>query len=98
MSSGGQRGLDTSGVMTGLRLQSASDVTTRIRLQETYLNFASTTGANAWRNRTPNGYGYYLDFIQGRKEVGRRDICGSDCSTCVGLPYQYVNVMSFRPA
>lgn len=97
MSSGGQRGIDVSG-LTGLRLQAASDVTTRIRVQDIYQNFASTTGANAWRNRTPNGYGYFLDFTQGRKEVGRRDICGADCSTCVGLPYQYRGVLNFRNA
>lgn len=97
MSSGGQRGIDVSGV-TGLRLQTASDVTTRLRLQETYLNFASTTGANAYRNRTPNSTGSFLEFLQGRKEVGRRDISFSDCSTCVGLPYQSNLVMNFRPA
>jgi hypothetical protein len=98
MSSGGQRGIDVSGI-TGLRLQNASDVTARTRLQDIYANFASTTGANAWRNRTPNGYGYFLDFTQGRKEVGRRDICGgTDCSTCLGLPYQYTNVLRFRNA
>ncbi len=97
MSSGGARGIDVSGI-TGIRLQTASDVTTRTRVQEIYLNFASTTGANAWRNRTPNGYGYFLDFLQGRKEVGRRDICGSDCSTCTGLPYQSNLVMNFRNA
>jgi hypothetical protein len=95
MSAGGQRGIDVSGI-TGLRLQNASDTTTRERLQLMYQNFASTTGANAFANRTPNGYDYYLQFIQGRKEVGRRDISGSDCSTCTGLPYQYVNVMNFR--
>jgi hypothetical protein len=97
MSSGGQRGIDVSGI-TGLRLQTASDVTTRIRLQEVFQTFASTTGANAWRNQTPNSTGSFLDFIQGRKEVGRLDICGSDCSTCVGLPYQSSATMSFRPS
>jgi hypothetical protein len=97
MSSGGQRGIDVSGI-TGLRLQTASDVTTRLRLQDIYQNFASTVGANAWRNRTPNGYGYFLDFIQGRKEVGRRDISLSDCSTCLGLPYQYSEKLTFRNA
>ena len=97
MSSGGQRGIDVSGI-TGLRLQNASDVTTRTRLQEMYLNFASTTGANAYRNRTPNATGSFLEFLQGRKEVGRRDISLSDCSTCVGLPYQSTLVMNFRPA
>lgn len=97
MSAGGQRGIDVSGI-TGLRLQTASDVTTRIRLQDIYQNFASSTGANAYRNRTPNGTGYFLDFLQGRKEVGRRDISFSDCSTCTGLAYQSNLVMSFRPA
>jgi hypothetical protein len=97
MSSGGARGIDVSGI-TGLRLQTASDVTARTRLQETYLNFASTVGANAWRNRTPNSTGAFLDFVQGRKEVGRRDICGSDCSTCTGLPYQMNLVLNFRNA
>ena len=97
MSSGGQRGIDVSGI-TGLRLQTASDVTTRLRLQDTVQNFASTTGANAWRNRTPNGTGVFLDFIQGRKEVGRTDILLSDCSACVGLPYQYSEKLTFRNA
>ena len=97
MSSGGQRGIDVSGI-TGLRLQAASDVTKRIRLQDIYQNFASTVGANAWRNRTPNSTGYFLDFIQGRKEVGRRDISFSDCSTCAGLPYQYSATLTFRNA
>jgi len=88
MSAGGQRGIDVSGI-TGLRLQNASDVTTRKKEQLMFQNFASTTGANAYANRTPNGYNYYLQFIQGRKEV-------TDCSACVGLPYQYTNVMTFR--
>jgi hypothetical protein len=88
MSSGGARGIDVSGI-TSLRVQNASDATTRTRLQEIYQNFASTTGANAWRNRTPNGYGYFLDFTMGRKE---------GCATCVGLPYQFSTTMSFRPA
>ena len=95
MSAGGQRGIDVSGI-TGLRLQNASDTTKRTQLQLMYQNFASTTGANAFANRTPNGYNYYLQFIEGRKEVGRLDISGSDCSTCTGLPYQYTNTMTFR--
>jgi hypothetical protein len=97
MSSGGQRGIDVSGI-TGLRLQNASDVTARTRLQETYLNFASATSANAPRNTTPNGIGSFLDFTMGRKEVGRRDILVSDCSTCLGLPYQYSTTMRFSYA
>lgn len=86
MSAGGQRGIDVSGI-TGLRLQNASDITTRVRTQLVYHNFASTTGANAFRNETPNANGSYIDFLTGRKEVGRRDISLSDCSTCLGDPY-----------
>lgn len=88
MSAGGQRGIDVSG-LTSLRLQNASDATTRLSLQQAYQNFASTTGANAWRNRTPNGYGLFLKFTEGRKE---------GCASCVGLPFQFTTTMSFRPA
>lgn len=95
MSSGGQRGIDVSGI-TGMRIQNASDVTTRLRYQEVFQTFASTTGANAYRNETPNATGSYLDFLFGRKEVGRRDISLSDCSTCSGLPFQNRIIPTFR--
>lgn len=85
MSAGGQRGIDVSGI-TGIRLQNASDVTRRTKTQLVYQTFASTTGANAYINQTPNAYGSYIEFLTGRKEVGRRDISLSDCSTCVGDP------------
>lgn len=88
MSAGGQRGIDVSGI-TSLRIQNASDSTTRLSLQQAYQNFASTTGANAYRNRTPNGYGLFLSFTEGRKE---------GCASCVGLPYQFLTRMSFRPS
>lgn len=94
MSAGGQRGIDVSG-LNGLRIQHASDATRRIYVTEMFQNF-SPTSANAYRNQTPNGTGYFLDFTIGRKEVGRRDISFSDCSTCVGLPYQYSLPLSFR--
>jgi hypothetical protein len=89
MSAGGQRGIDVSGI-TGVRLQNTSDTVYRKRVQLVFQTFASTTGANAYRNETPNAYGSYIDFLSGRKEVGRRDISlgvFSDCSTCVGSPY-----------
>lgn len=95
MSAGGQRGIDVSGI-TGLRLQNASDVTARLRYQEVFQTFASSTGANAYRNETPNAVGSYLDFLIGRKESGRRDISLSDCSSCIGLPYQYNLTRTFR--
>lgn len=97
MSSGGQRGIDVSGI-TGLRLQNASDTTKRLRAQLVFQTFASTTGANAYLNETPNAYGSYIDFLTGRKEVGRRDISLSDCSTCLGDPFidGTVPVRAFR--
>lgn len=94
MSSGGQRGIDVSGV-TGLRIQNASDATRRIYLADIYQNFSSAN-ATAFRNETPNATGYFLEFTQGRKEVGRTDISLSDCSTCSGLPYQFSLPMTFR--
>lgn len=68
MSAGGQRGTDISGITT-LRIQYASDFVTSERLQLVYQTFASTTGANAYQNETPNATGSYLDFLQGRKEI-----------------------------
>lgn len=95
MSAGGQRGIDVSGI-TGLRLQGTSDVIRQKRSRLVFQTFASTTGANAYVNETPNSYGNYLDFLIGRKEVGRRDISFSDCSTCIGLPFTYTDTMRFR--
>lgn len=73
MSSGGVRGIDLSGI-SQFRVQNASDATTRTKLMLVYQTFASTTGANAYRNQTPNATGSYLDFLQGRKEC--IPICG----------------------
>ena len=96
MSAGGQRGIDVSGV-TGLRLQSASDFTRRIYLQDVYQGFNSNA-PNQNRNETPNSTGYFLEFIQGTKEVGRvaTDISASSCVACTGLPYQYRSPFTFR--
>ena len=71
-----------------MRLQTASDVTEQIHVRLVYQTFASTTGANAYLNETPNATGSYLDFIKGLKE---------SCSNCVlALPYQYRVSRSFR--
>ena len=86
MSSGGQRGIDISGVTT-MRIQNASDATTREKVQLVYQTFASTTGANAYQNQTPNATGSFLQFLQGIKE---------NCSNCTGLPYQQSKVRLFR--
>lgn len=91
MSSGGQRGLDVSGV-TSMRLQNASDVTTRTQLQLTYQTYASTTGANAFMGDQVNASFSYLRFLQGLRE---------SCAACSdssgpGLPYQYRATWTFR--
>jgi hypothetical protein len=92
MSSGGQRGIDVSGI-TSLRIQTASDSTTQKQLQLTYQTYASATGANAFMGDLVNASGSYLQFLQGRKEsVGS----AAGCATCVGLPYQFNTAWTFR--
>lgn len=87
MSAGGIRGIDLSGI-TSLRIQNASDATTRRKFQLVYQNFASTTGANAYLNETPNAVGSYVDFLQGRKEI-------TACVDCSGLAFAGLS-RSFR--
>ena len=93
MSSGGQRGIDVSGI-NSMRIQDAGDFTRDLKLQLVYQTFASSTGANAYRNETPNSIGYFMDFVQGAKERGT-------CSNCAGLAFLYNSSntalnMSFR--
>jgi len=87
MSSGGLRGIDASGI-TQMTQQYASDVTARRRLQLVYQTFASSSGANAYQNQTPNATGSYLDFLQGRKEI-------QSCVACAGLSFSGLS-RSFR--
>ncbi len=86
MSSGGKRGVDLSGI-TSMRIQNASDFTTQTKVRLVYQTFASTTGANAYQNETPNGNDYYLQFLEGVKE---------NCTLCTGLPYEKTIKMAFR--
>ena len=78
-----------------MRLQNASDFTERKRAQLVYQTFASSTGANAYLNETPNANGSYVDFIKGLKEQYSMST-GSNCVACAGLPYQYILTRSFR--
>lgn len=78
-----------------MRLQYASDVTERRRNQLVFQTFASTTGANAYVNETPNAWGSYLNFLQGRKEQFNM-ATGVDCSACAGLAFAYREVRNFR--
>jgi len=87
MSSGGLRGIDFSGI-TVLRKQDTSDAITSKRFQLVYQTFASSTGANAYQNQTPNAMGSYLDFLQGRKEIRA-------CVDCSGLAFAGIS-RSFR--
>jgi hypothetical protein len=87
MSAGGQRGIDFSGI-TVLRKQYTSDVVASKRIQLVYQTFASTTGANAYLNETPNANGSYIDFLQGRKEI-------TACVNCTGLAFAGLS-RSFR--
>lgn len=87
MSSGGQRGIDISGI-TSVRIQTASDVTNRTNVRLIYQNFASTTGANAYATRGSNvGNDSYVQFLTGLK----------DCSSnCLGLPWSWSTSRSYR--
>lgn len=97
MSAGGSRALDVSGV-TGMRIQTASDVTLQRQRQLTYQTYASVTGANAFMGDLVNSSQAYLQFLQGlRESVGT----AGGCTTCSnasgqGLPYQYSAVWTFR--
>jgi hypothetical protein len=85
MSAGGQNSTTLSGIQS-MRLRNASDITARDRVQGMYRMFNSTA-PTALRNRAPNGYDSFFQFLQGRKE---------GCETCVGLPYQPLTGLSFR--
>ena len=86
MSSGGRRGIDISGVNT-MRSQNASDVIEQKKVKLVYQTFASTTGANAYVNQTPNGNDSLLQFVKGVK----------DCSSgCTGLDYDFKILRQYR--
>ena len=87
MSAGGQRGIDVSGITT-MRIKDASDFTKQLKVRLVYQTFASTTGANAYLNETPNANDSYLQFLQGRKEI-------RTCIDCSGLAFAGVS-RSFR--
>ena len=90
MSAGGQNSTSLSGIQS-MRIQNASDVIAVARVQGVHRMFNSTA-PTAFRNRTPNGYDFFLQFLQGRKE---------GCANCTGLPYQPLTtnttrILSFR--
>lgn len=82
--------------ITSLRLQTASDVTTRKQLQLTYQTYASTTGANAYMGDLVNATGAYLQFSSGLKEQRDPLVSNAICVACVGLPYGNGLAWTFR--
>lgn len=75
MSSGGRRGVDISGNVS-MRVQNASDVTSKTKVQLVYtannaISNASVPawgGRNAYQNHTPNGNVFVNQFLSGQRE------------------------------
>jgi hypothetical protein len=85
MSAGGQNSSSVSRV-TGMRIQNSSDVIEQIRLRQIYQLFNANT-PNAVRARIPNGNGFYLQYLEGLKEVSSNVNGYASCTTCTGLTY-----------
>ena len=77
MSSGGQNGIDLSGIAS-MRIQNASDVTTQTRFQGFYKDHSQVSNNTFSNHYFFNGDQYYRQFINGQKE---------GCASCPGLPY-----------
>ena len=85
MSSGGQNGIDLSGI-TSMRIQNASDVTRQKQFQLTYQDGFQNAqlGANSFSNHYfHNSDQYFRQFLNGVKET---------CAECPGLPYVGIGV------
>jgi len=85
MSAGGQNSTSLSGIQ-GMRLRETSDVVAQIRVRQMYQMFNSNV-PNAVRPRIRNGNDYYLQYLQGVKEVSSNVNGYAACTTCAGLPY-----------
>jgi hypothetical protein len=85
MSAGGQNSTTLSGIQ-GMRLREISDVVAQIRVRQVYQLFNSNA-PTAVRPRIRNGNDYYLQYLQGLKEVSSNVNGYSACPACVGLAY-----------
>ena len=85
MSAGGQNSTTLSGIQ-GMRLRDSADVIAQVRVRQMYQMFNSNT-PNAVRPRIRNGNDYYLQYLQGLKEVSSNVNGYISCSTCAGLTY-----------
>ena len=85
MSAGGQNSTSLSGIQ-GMRLRDSADVVTQIRVRQMYQLFNSNA-PTAVRPRIRNGNDYYLQYLQGLKEVSSNVNGYGSCITCAGLAY-----------
>ena len=85
MSAGGQNSSSLSGIQ-GMRIKDTSDVVAQIRVRQMYQLFNSNA-PTAVRPRIRNGNDYYLQYLQGLKEVSSNVNGYASCTTCAGLTY-----------
>lgn len=85
MSAGGQNSTSLSGIQ-GMRIRETSDVVAQIRVRQMYQLFNSNA-PTAVRPRIRNGNDYYLQYLQGVKEVSSNVSGYGSCITCAGLAY-----------
>ena len=85
MSAGGQNSTSLSGIQ-GMRLRDSADVVAQIRVRQMYQLFNSNA-PTAVRPRIRNGNDYYLQYLQGLKEVSSNVSGYASCIACAGLAY-----------
>jgi hypothetical protein len=85
MSAGGQNSSSVSGIQ-GMRIKDSSDFVAQARVRQIYQLFNSNA-PTAVRPRIRNGNDYYLQYLQGIKEVSSNVTGSASCISCVGLPY-----------
>ena len=85
MSAGGQNSSSVSGI-TGMRIRDSADVVAQSRVRQIYQLFNSNA-PTAVRPRIRNGNDYYLQYLQGIKEVSSNVTGSASCTTCAGLTY-----------
>jgi len=85
MSAGGQNSTSLSGIQ-GMRVRDSADVIAQARVRQMYQMFNSNA-PNAVRPRIRNGNDYYLQYLQGIKEVSSNVNGYAACIACAGLTY-----------
>jgi hypothetical protein len=69
-----------------MRLRDTADVVAQIRVRQMYQLFNSNA-PTAVRPRIRNGNDYYLQYLQGLKEVSSNVNGYASCISCAGLAY-----------